>query len=154
MSSRTHSLCFASQVRAYFSKWVPDVGCPAIAVLVPRHDAAALLTVTVKLDMVSPRAVWRQHIGLDVSGRHDSVDTEKNWEKCLGLVMILSRRAKLGWRGSDEKHVTILNEQKGCDAGARTTTHGFVCERLWLNAKSRAITTAGDKNIDDCDELC
>ena len=50
---------------------------------------------------------WKHDDGLVFEG-------EENWldelQKGLGRVMILKRRAELGRRASDDKHVTILNK--------------------------------------------
>ena len=103
-----------------------------------------------------PRVETRSCIG--VEGEENWCDeVQKEWEG----VMILKRCPKLEWRASDDKLLTIFNKlaHQQDNGGNQCVAPEPGPRRIdWLreacgrNAKARAVTTPGDKKLDNYDE--
>ena len=96
---------------------------------------------------------WRHGDDLVFEGPDEWLD---RLEEGLRSVMILQRRAKLGWGAADDKHVTILNRLVDLKDDSRVVTlepdprHVDLLRGLvGFDGRSKSVTTPADKRLED-----
>ncbi|CAK0871008.1 unnamed protein product [Prorocentrum cordatum] len=98
-------------------------------------------------------AGWRHGDDLVFEGPDEWLD---RLEEGLWSVMILKRRAKLGWGTADDKHVTILNRLVDLNDASRVVSlepdprHVDLLRGLvGFDGRSKSVTTPADKRLED-----
>ncbi|CAK0826515.1 unnamed protein product [Prorocentrum cordatum] len=98
-------------------------------------------------------AGWRHGDDLVFEGPDEWLD---RLEEGLRSVMILKRRAKLGWGTADDKHVTILNRLVDLNDASRVVSlepdprHVDLLRGLvGFDGRSKSVTTPADKRLED-----
>ena len=96
---------------------------------------------------------WRHGDDLVFEGPDEWLD---RLEEGLRSVMILQRRAKLGWGAADDKHVTILNRLVDLKDDSCVVTfepdprHVDLLRGLvGFDGRSKSVTTPADKRLED-----